>query len=1223
MKNLQQFVTNNAIPEFVKTNHELFETFVAAYYEWLELQKTETSASLLELYKNVGNPAFIANHQEKLVDIDESIESFVDFFANEIVPISLEGMQSDPKFFIKKARDMYLAKGTTNSFKLFFRLYFNKDIEVFESADTILRSSDGKWFSFPTAYFYVEEFQDEVANFDFTLSTINADDSDRKEIAVVLTGQLIEKTNSGELVIKVQFSTDTVLEKETSYYFVQSDKKKLIKVRPFVSISEINVVYPGSLYNEKDSVRIESTSLDKKFSASVGAVTKGFVKGLKVRDKGVYYSTNDKFIFTDGVTFNGIFRPTKVGNYGQIEQIENFDLRTGPENTGFLANNLEDVFIPLNSSNQWSELPYIEYQKGATSFSGIGEPYLKSSVGGEGFQVLAISDTIGKAQSISLSQESFFRDSDDVFMNVPSTLIVEACDLEEGSIVSFQKFKETASYGPFQDDSEYFQQTFQVFRIWEHRNDGSGLDSEVVRKDFITVPHSWDSEKFDWVVASVEIDTDTDSELGIWQPVIDFFNQNSNLSFKYFVDSEKETDVDGGDGYGSIPIDSEISGTVYDDGFIDPENLEAVDGGDLFSFSRSKINSITFEFKGKTLSQLETYHFEKLNSLVGMDSEINRFSWRRFKEEIRLVGKEDSEFVNSISNLDAGYWENMGYYGEVVSVDHHNQVAKIVSYEQSPLPTQEQIDSASGDKYSVIKLSKRQPDGTYENNFSLPLKNIVHQIDRMTVNYKTAVVSDLYKKFWTQDGFLSSSYGGTLRDNYFYTNWSYRIKTEIPFQEWKQKFKTMLHPAGLVLSAELTENMQVSGLLLNSFIETDANLNPRMTFDLQQEYIDLEPTGVAVNADNTLYKSNSFEALTADGTDSISLESSRQSNLPGISERQQSGNAFWDYEPIGWVKKTLTVGSENYGTGTDPRGLVIRNGLGYVEKYDSEYWFEYQGNLYERWRWYVYDFGTNVTELRERLNVDSDLFFLSRKTTQDSDNNGNVANTYKFFQLYDGSRQDLYKTTSRSFDTTPLICKVQLADSAITNYPVFDSDLPTDFVSVFGDSDAIFKSIDYTRLRSDSDTRYFQQFRTNRASEIALLKERDLREAMKENGSLVFEDSEVQYTDYEAFERKWNKVNSQRTINDEGYVVKGDMVWAGYSHIDQRNSRRSLRFYKDRTYTKHSPVNSPLSQTIWEGGTIVWNRSYYDQVNKVFVEDEKTTNSYRDPQVSMRNRRGR
>lgn len=1157
MSKIQQFVTNQNIPEFIRADHSLYEAFVDAYYEWLEVQNDSEFDSIRELYKNVGNPAWIVSNQEALVDIDASIDAFMDYFAADVVPISLEGIQTDPKFFIKKIRDLYLAKGTAKSFKLFFKLYYNEDIDVFETRDTILRASDGKWFAFPTAHMRVEDFDDQVPGFDYDFATL--EDSTGDVVGYILAGSTVDETREKESILKIQFSYDVSLKKNTSYFIVQSDRAKKIKVIPMVSLSSFQLNDGGCLYNENDPIYIESVEQQKTFLAAVTSVSKGYVEGIKVRDKGLYYSTSDLFEFyTDGKVGTK-FAPTQVDITGAILKINGIPLRTGPQNTGFLANNLEDVFIPINGSTFWDELPDIRYRPGSSSFDNIGLPYVKTTDHGYGFQSIPVSTSIGVARGVELSQETYFKDSDDVFINAPATVIVENANLKKGQKVAFQTFDESASYGPFFDDSEKLVFKFIFERQFIHR-DTTGVDSEVERNDYITVPYGFDSELFSWNISNVELNTRKKGST-IWDELIDKFDSESNLSYTTSYSSQIGLSYDGGSSFGATPVDSDLfASSDYEDSEIDG----IVDGGDYFSFSRTDVESVEFHIEGAFLSKLEKYHFDLLDNIQGLDSENrNSFRWEVFKEDTRIISPFES--------LDSGAWKDL-WYGEVVSIDHNNKVAKIISYKNSELPTQEEIDEAGKEKYHVVILSPLDNDDKSTKDHSLPLNNVVHQISRMDISFKTEVVSDLLKRFWSQDGFISSSYGGTIPDNYYYSDWSYRIRTQLPFADWKQKFKTLLHPAGTVLTSEYIQNITTKGLDFTADHEVLDDFYPRLTFDMQQEFIDLNPEGIVDGADSIFYKANAFESLNAAGTFAVSLDTSKQSTVPNLAYKQQSGNAYWDCEPIGWGGNTIN---------------------------------------------------TLPTVVGTYLNLNTNELFKAKLSTQDSDGNGNVLNTYNYLPMHGNTRQDMYKNNSRLGLKPPLISKVQFEDSAFNFYPAYDSDLPEDFLNSFVDSDKLLRAIDYSRLKSDSEYRYFPIFKTPRIAEIAIMKEKDLQLAMKENQSLVFVDSDVTYYDYEAYEQKWNTINTQRTRNNEGFVVKGSMNYVGYEHVVQRSKKRS-KAYVIGTNMKYSPVNTPLSSTVWNTDTLVWNKAYYDQINTKYVESQYEQETYRDPQISMRNfRRGR
>lgn len=1156
MSNSENFVSNYNIPDFIKQDHDLFETFIKAYYEWLEIQKDSENNNYSDVYKAVGNPGYIINNQEIVVDIDDTIDQFIDYFANEVVPISLDGIQTNPRFFLKKIRDLYLAKGTSQSFILFFKLYYNDNIDVFETRDTVLRASDGKYFNFPTAYFTVTEGQQFVGEFEFTLSELQ--DGNRESIASVLTGILSGETKTGQVIINLQFGDSLILPPDGSYYVESADKKYVLKLSPMISLSNFSLESPGALYEAKDAIYIRSPGLGNEYFGSVTSATSGTVSGIKVRDRGRFYTTGDYFEFTDGIQNAGRFDVTNTSFVGQVDDINNTKLRTGSYNNGYLSNFLEDVFISIpNGGTGWKTLPDVEYVSVGTFDSEIGSPYIRSTNEGYGLQVIPLSSDIGQARGIEINQSAYFIDSDDVRVAIPANVVAENVNLRQGDIVAFQHFSNEANFGPFIADSESIKMNFRMYRLFETHVETDYIyrESEIRTNIDITIPYDFDSDAFDWKYKNVRIDSNLPD---IWQNLENLLTNESKLSYKMKKISYDVPILDGGD-YSATQIFDSESGYA-EEGF-DVVSSDEVSGGNFYGFAGSSVEEIEIEFEGQFLSTLEHYHFNQLASKTGLDSEFLTFDYDLIVGEKRILDRlEDS---------DMGIWVDTGHYGEVVGVGHNNKVVKMIEWKDYSLPSQEEIDSFSFGNKEVVRLSK-VVDGVSDKNTRLPLTNVVHEIKRAKLGYETSVVSNLVTKFYNQDGFLSSDFGGTLQDNYFYSDWSYRIKSKLPFADWKDKFKALLHPAGMVLTAEYLENLETS------FSKSSADLNipsnsSLFTFDRQNEYIDVSVTDNGVTADNINYASNAFETYNKTLDYSYQLEASNGASLTNIQAKQQAGNAFWDYEPIGWVsEKVYDVKSIN-------------------------------GNY---------------------INLDSEKLFKNKITTQDSDGSGYVANNYTYYRIFKGDKQDFYKNESRLdgyLRKNYLTSKVQFEDLLFA-YDVYDSDLTSEFMLNFADSEATLRSIDYNRLKSANDTRTFFSAKINRLAEINRLQEKDLQIAMQEENRLVWDDSDKIYYDYAAYERKWNQINNKRTINLEGYLTKGNVLYDSYHYKRKHEEYRGARFIPN-IEPQYSTINAPLNNFNWSQPSVIWQQSYFDQINKI-VGNDVGEETYKDPRFSMRGRRG-
>lgn len=112
------------LPEFIREDYPTFVAFLEAYYEYLESQDTN-------LYD--------------IRDIDKTLDNFITYFKSELSPQAVDLASTDQRFLLSHIKDAHLAKGSPASYKLLFRLMYNKNVTVDFPGKQILRASDGRW----------------------------------------------------------------------------------------------------------------------------------------------------------------------------------------------------------------------------------------------------------------------------------------------------------------------------------------------------------------------------------------------------------------------------------------------------------------------------------------------------------------------------------------------------------------------------------------------------------------------------------------------------------------------------------------------------------------------------------------------------------------------------------------------------------------------------------------------------------------------------------------------------------------------------------------------------------------------------------------------------------------------------------------------------------------------------------------------------------------------
>ena len=118
------------LPEFIQSDFTTFKTFLEAYYEFLE--QDQNAQELLQNSRSYS-------------DIDRTIDSFIEYFLKQYSNDIPRDVLYNKKALVKNIQDLYVNRGNEKSYKLLFRILFNKDVEVFYPSTQVLKASDGKW----------------------------------------------------------------------------------------------------------------------------------------------------------------------------------------------------------------------------------------------------------------------------------------------------------------------------------------------------------------------------------------------------------------------------------------------------------------------------------------------------------------------------------------------------------------------------------------------------------------------------------------------------------------------------------------------------------------------------------------------------------------------------------------------------------------------------------------------------------------------------------------------------------------------------------------------------------------------------------------------------------------------------------------------------------------------------------------------------------------------
>jgi ribosomal protein S17E len=123
-------IVESQLPDFIRSDHPEFVTFIKKYYEYLE-QTDKAVYTNKKLYD--------------YADVDLTKSTLLKYFKEKIIPDFPEETELSKEKIIKAARSFYSKKGTPDSFKFLFKILYGQDIDVYFPKEDILKASDGKW----------------------------------------------------------------------------------------------------------------------------------------------------------------------------------------------------------------------------------------------------------------------------------------------------------------------------------------------------------------------------------------------------------------------------------------------------------------------------------------------------------------------------------------------------------------------------------------------------------------------------------------------------------------------------------------------------------------------------------------------------------------------------------------------------------------------------------------------------------------------------------------------------------------------------------------------------------------------------------------------------------------------------------------------------------------------------------------------------------------------
>lgn len=135
------YIAEYQIPEWIRDEYPKFSNFITKYFSFLDADSSVTSA----LNASSQSPNYVLQELVDRFGVSSYHGDFLETLLQQYALDFPESKEIDTRFLIKRIRDFYTSKGSSESIKAFFRMMYGEEVAVFKPSEYVLRPSDGIW----------------------------------------------------------------------------------------------------------------------------------------------------------------------------------------------------------------------------------------------------------------------------------------------------------------------------------------------------------------------------------------------------------------------------------------------------------------------------------------------------------------------------------------------------------------------------------------------------------------------------------------------------------------------------------------------------------------------------------------------------------------------------------------------------------------------------------------------------------------------------------------------------------------------------------------------------------------------------------------------------------------------------------------------------------------------------------------------------------------------
>lgn len=767
-------IVERQLPDFVRSEHPTFVTFLKKYYEWLE-QNQQVNNEI----ENLKNS----------IDIDYANNFYLNLLKRDLLPYFPEEILTDKRLFLKLVSQFYKSNGTQESVKFLFKALFNDDITIYYPKDDILRASDGKWV-LPLAL-RIDTNDQNIFNIEKTLITGTTSKStavvekviksvDRQlgieyiEIYISNVKRLFE---TGETITATYINTTTNLPVTVTGRLVGALSE--IKIDPlnrglyYVGYDPTTSTYSGDPVSIVGGLNPSATNPVGAL-AYVGNTTKGSVTDIITvnggfgfrKESDISSSFDDDVILFD---FIGGFDNAPIGTEAtaRLNLVDDSNVRT-VNVSSLQIETLNSAYSNINVASSITLANLSTYQ----SFNVYSIAFVELTGGGGGYRIKP-----------SLETYSFFNEENsDILIAGPSPATIPTISLTSGSnrithSTAGQSFItlgiENGSYIRLFKNNPNYERVVQVQNVTSNTvtftsnffNDVSGVSAyKILRNDLYKVGS----------IGRINI--------------INAGSGYSNGNVIIFT---------GGSGYGANAyVNVNVSGAIVSVTINNHSSNAFVYGGE--GYRRDALPTLTIQSANGTNAILQVAEvlgdgeqYDLLTSRIGAISTIRVLSYGYDYVDAPIISLRNMDIT--VSNVSQGGLfvsntivyqgssnTNFTFRSTVDTYDLSTNILRVFNYtgtlDETQLLKYDSLDTIAAVTSNVVS-STVYGDGRA----------------KATANFENGLIR--YPGIYlNSDGQLSSN--KVLQDGDKYHNFSYEINTGVDYSKFKKPLNDIVHPVG-------------------------------------------------------------------------------------------------------------------------------------------------------------------------------------------------------------------------------------------------------------------------------------------------------------------------------------------------------------------------------------------------------------------------------------------